>query len=277
MKKLNITVTKQDGSKEKFNPEKVRRALRRTGLTTKEANTALKILYPHLKDGITTRQIYSKLYSIIRSLRPEKKYRFNLKRAFQLLGPSGYDFEDYTAKLFRRLGYTTELRVIPSGKCVTHEIDVIARKGKEKLMVECKFRNEPGAKCRIQTALYIYARFLDLVDGAKLHSKRPFTKPCLVTNAKFSSDAREYSRCRGMRLIGWRYPAQESLEILADRTKCYPVSVINMKHHTLRKLLKNKFITVQDIPDDSEELVRIVGLSPSNAKRIVKEAKDAQA
>jgi hypothetical protein len=276
MKTLGILVTKQDGTKEKFNPEKVRRALRRTGLTTKEADTALKLLYPHLKDGITTHQIYSKLYSIIRNLRPEKKYRFNLKRAFKLLGPAGYDFEDYTAKLFRRLGYTTELRAIPSGKCVTHEVDVIARKGNEKLMVECKFRNEPGAKCRIQTALYIYARFLDLAEGAKLRSKRPFTKPCLVTNAKFSSDARDYARCMKMRLIGWRYPSSESLEILADRTKCYPVSVINMKQHTLKKLLKNKFIIVQDIPNDPEELVRIVGLSPSNAKRIVKEAQDAR-
>ena len=276
MKKLDITVLKQDGTKEKFNPEKVRRALRRTGLSTKEADNALKLLYPHLKDGITTRQIYSKLYSIIRSLRPEKKYRFNLKRAFQLLGPSGYDFEDYTAKLFRCLGYTTEVRAIPVGKCVNHEVDVIARKGKEKMMVECKFRNEPGTKCRIQTALYIYARFLDLADGARLHSKRPFTKSCLVTNAKFSTDAKEYAQCMKMRLIGWRYPAHESLEVLADRTKCYPVSVISMKQHTLRKLLKNKYVTVQDIPTDPDELVKIVGLSPSNAQRIVKEAKDAR-
>ncbi len=276
MRKLDITVLKQDGAKEKFNPAKVRRALRRSGLTTREADTALNLLYPHLKDGITTRQIYSKLYSIVRSIRPEKKYRFNLKRAFQLLGPAGYDFEDYTAKLFQCFGYKTELREIPTGKCVTHEIDVIARKGKEKLMVECKFRNEPGAKCRIQTALYIYARFLDLVAGATLRSRRPFTKPCLVTNAKFSSDAREYSRCMGMRLIGWRFPTQGSLEVLADSTKCYPVSVINMKQHTLRKLLKNKFITVQDIPDDPKVLVDRVGISPTNARRIVKEAKDAQ-
>ena len=78
-----------------------------------------------------------------------------------------------------------------------------------------------------------------------------------------------------MRLIGWRYPLKDSLEVLADRTKCYPISAINMKQHTLKKLLKHKYITVQDIPTDPDELVKIVGLSPTNAKRIVKEARDA--
>jgi hypothetical protein len=276
MKKIGIMVIKRDGTKEKFNPSKVKHALRRSGLSNKEAETALKLLYSKLKDGMSTRQIYSKLYSIIRSLRPEKKYRFNLKQAFIKLGPAGYFFEEYTAKLFQFLGYETELRAIPIGRCVTHEVDVIAEKGREKMMVECKFRNEPGTRCRIQTALYIYARFLDLEEGARLISKIPFTKPCLATNAKFSSDVLDYAECVGMRLLGWAYPRNESLEILADRTKCYPISVINMKQHTLRTLLKNKFIVVQDIPDNPNELAKATGISLSSARRIAKEAQEAR-
>lgn len=276
MKKLDITVIKKDGTKEKFKPAKVRRALRRSGLSTKEAETTLKLLYPKLRDGMSTRQIYSKLYSIIRSLRPEKKYRFNLKQALIKLGPAGYFFEDYTAKLFQCLGYETELRAIPIGRCVTHEVDVIAKKGREKMMVECKFRNEPGTRCRIQTALYIYARFQDLAEGARLHSKIPFTKPCLATNAKFSTDVLKYAECMGMRLLGWAYPRDGSLEILADRTKCYPISVISMKQHTLRTLLKNGFIVVGDIPENPEELAKATGISISNARRIVNEAREAR-
>ena len=44
---------------------------------------------------------------------------------------------------------------------------MVASKGKENYMIECKFRNQPGYKCRIQTALYVYAMFLDLREGAK--------------------------------------------------------------------------------------------------------------
>ncbi len=271
-----IWVTKEDGTKEKFDPKKVMRAVRRSGLNQKETDTVLKLLKPHLKSGITTRQIYSRVYGIIRRLRPEVTHRYNLKRALKLLGPAGYDFEDFTGKLFECMGYKTEIRQVPIGKCVTHETDVIARKGKEKLMVECKFRNEPGTKCRIQTALYIYARFMDLRDGAKIYKKQPFTQPCLVTNARFSRDARDYAKCMGMRLLGWRYPWKESLEILIDKTKCYPISVVKMTSHTLHVLLKRGIITVQDVPENPKEFADLTGISLSNARRIVKEAQMAR-
>ncbi len=270
--KNEILVVKEDGSKEKFDPAKVKRALRRSGLSPKEAEIVLKLLKPYLRGGITTKQIYSRVYGIIREMRPEVTHRYNLKRALQLLGPTGYDFEDFTAKLFECMGYEADVRQIPLGKCVTHETDVIARKGKEKLMVECKFRNEPGAKCRIQTALYIYARFLDLREGAKIYSKVPFTKACLVTNAKFSGHTITYAECMGMRLIGWRYPLAESLEVLIDRTKCYPISVIKMNAHTLRTLLKRGIFTVLDVPQNPKEFADLTGISLSNARRIVKEA-----
>ena len=271
-----IWVTKEDGTKEKFEPEKVRRAVRRSGLNKKESDEVLKRLRPHLKAGITTKQIYSRVYGIIRKLRPEVTHRYNLKRALLLLGPSGYDFEDFTGKLFACMGYQAEIRQIPIGKCVTHEIDVLARKGKEKLMVECKFRNEPGTKCRIQTALYIYARFLDLRDGAKIYKKHPFTQACLVTNARFSQDTIDYAKCMGMRLIGWRYPFHESLEVLIDRTKAYPISVIKMNLHTLHTLLKRGLVTVQDVPASPKELADLTGISLSNARRIAKEAEVAR-
>ena len=184
----DIWVRKQDGRQEKFNPLKVKRALRRSGLSAKETEIALKLLNPKLQNGISTKKIYALVYGIIRSLRPEVTHKFNLKHALLLLGPAGYEFEDFISNLFKALGYSTQVRQIPIGKCVTHEVDVIAKKGKEKLMVECKFRNEPGTRCRVQTILYVYSRFMDLRAGAKLHSKNPFTKACLATNAKFPKD-----------------------------------------------------------------------------------------
>ena len=271
-----IWVVKETGEKEKFSIMKVKRAIRRSGLSPRETEKVLSVLLDRIKDGMTTKQIYSNVFRIIRELRPEASYKYNLKHALQLFGPAGYDFEIFVARLFESLGYATEFRQIPQGKCITHETDVIAIKGKERIMAECKFRNEPGKRCRIQTALYIYARYLDLRDGAKIYSKVPFTQPCLVTNAKFSGDVIAYADCIGMRLIGWKHPLKGSIECLIDKTKCYPVSVINMKRPTLQKLIQNEIITVQDVPDDPKDLAKKTGISLKNAQRIVEEAKRAR-
>jgi hypothetical protein len=274
--KKEIFIVKEDGSREKFSPDKVKRAMRRSGMSAKECDTALKMLHPKLKDGMATKKIYALVYGIIRELRPEVTHRYNLKRALLMLGPAGYFFEDFIGRLFAALGYEIAVRQVPTGKCITHEVDVIAWKGGEKLMVECKFRNEPGTRCRVQTALYVYARFLDLRGGARIYSKNPFTKPCLVTNAKFSGDVVSYAKCMGMRLIGWRYPFRGSLEQLIDKTKCYPISVIRMNVHTLRTLLKRGIVTVGDVPPTAKELSKLTGISPSRASRIVKEAELAK-
>ncbi len=268
-----IMVVKESGKKEHFDPYKVKRALRRSGLNGKEAEEVLELFYPHLHDGMSTKKIYQKVFQIVRNLRPEIKHKYNLKRALKRLGPAGYIFEDFIAKLYGCMGYDTRLRMRPKGKCVSHEIDVVASKGKEKLMIECKFHSEPGMKCRIQTALYVYARFLDL---AAIDEENRFTKPHLVTNTKFSTQAVKYSRCMGMPLLGWKYPLRGSLEYLIDREKCYPVSVINMKKQTLDRLFKKNMITIPDIPGKPDELMKQTGISKSTAKRIVKEASYAR-
>lgn len=260
-----IQVVKENGEKEKFRPQKVNRALRRSGLSSREADSILEELEPMLYDGITTKKIYHMVYGLVRDKRPEVTHKYNLKRALQMLGPAGYYFEDYTSKFMQCIGYKTETRQRLTGRCVDHEIDVIASKGSNKFMIECKFHNEPGTRCRIQTALYVYARFLDLKEYR-------FTKPWLVTNTKFSADVVSYAECMGIPLLGWRYPLKESLETLIDRKKCYPVSVIDMSQHTLAMLLKRGIVTVQDVPESPQSLVNFTGISLANARKIVEGA-----
>ena len=78
-----------------------------------------------------------------------------------------------------------------------------------------------------------------------------------------------YAECVGMTLLGWRYPLRESLEARIDRSRCYPVSVINMKAQTLYMLLRNGIVTVLDVPESPQRLVDNTGISISNARRIV--------
>ena len=271
-----IWVVKEDGTKEPFRDDKVKNALRRAGLSPKEVKEAIAELHPKLYNGITTNKIYSLTYQMLEEMKPEVSHVYNLKRALMDIGPEGYDFEDFMAKLLSLQGYTTEVRQMISGKCVSHETDILARKGGKTFMIECKFHNQPGTKCRIQTALYVYARYLDLVDGAKLGRCVDITKPWLITNTKFSEDVIAYAECVEMPLLGWRYPFKESLEAMIDKTKCYPISVIKMGNDNLRRLLSKKIITISDIPDSPERLADITGIPLAKSREIIEHAQYAR-
>ncbi|VVC02613.1 Restriction endonuclease [Candidatus Bilamarchaeum dharawalense] len=268
----DIWVIKESGEKEKFSPSKVKHALKRTGLSQKETDEILAKLETKLYDGISTKKIYAILYELIESSKPEVSHRYNLKRALFEIGPEGYEFETFISKLLTREGYQTDLRQIIQGKCVSHEIDVVAAKGSENYMIECKFHNQPGAKCRVQTVLYVYSRFLDLREGAKKGRCKEFTNPWLITNTKFSEDVLAYAQCMGIPLLGWKYPMKKSLEEMIDRTKCYPVTVINMSNDILRRLLAKSIVTISDIPENPDRLVDLTGIPIATAKQIIERA-----
>ncbi len=267
-----IMVVKESGEREPFSEEKAMGALKRAGLGGKEAMDVMHRLQSKLYDGIPTKRIYGILFELIDEVKPEVSHRFNLKRALFEIGPEGYEFEDFIGRLLGVQGYSTELRQIIEGKCVSHEIDVVASKAGKTYAIECKFHNLPGAKCKIQTILYVYARYLDLREG----DGRRIDSPWLITNTKFSEDVIRYAECMEVPLLGWRYPLHSSLESLIDRTKCYPVSVIPMGHEVLRKLLNRKIVTVSDVPDSAQRLSDSTGIPIAKAREIVERAEYAR-
>ncbi len=271
-----ITVVKETGEREDYDAAKVRDALRRAGLSGKGADGVVEKLEHRLYDGITTRKIYKIVYELLEETTPEASHKYNLKRALLEIGPAGYEFEDFTAKLLALEGYRTEVRQTIQGRCITHEIDVIATRGGDSHLLECKFHNEAGMRCRIQTALYVYARYLDIDEGAKLGMCRKFTAPWLVTNTKFSDDVVKYAECRGMPLLGWRHPLGNSLETRIDKTGCYPITVIPMSADVRGRMLAKKIITVFDIPESAEKLAELAGIALPRAREIVERAKYAR-
>lgn len=271
-----VWVVKESGEKELFNRQKARKALRRTGMSSKESDAALSRLGEKLYDGITTKKIYAELYGIIEGMKPEVSHKFNLKRALFDIGPEGYEFEDFIGRLLSTQGYSSDLRQTMSGKCVNHEVDVVASKNGRTYSIECKFHNQYGTRCRIQTALYVYSRFLDLKEGAKSGLCRNVTKPWLVTNTKFSEDVIRYAECMDFPLLGWRYPLSEGLETLIDKTRCYPITVIPMSRDVAGRLLSRKIVTVFDIPESAQKLSDISGIPLAKAREVVERAQYAR-
>jgi hypothetical protein len=70
-----------------------------------------------------------------------------------LLGPAGFSSKIYRTE---SEGYQTVTNLILSGKCVSHEIDVLIKKDNELAMVECKFHSARENKSNVKVPLYVF-------------------------------------------------------------------------------------------------------------------------
>jgi hypothetical protein len=223
-----IMVLKRSGEYEPFSEDKVRSSLERAGADDDLIDIVVGRVKGELYDGISTKELYRRVYDLLSELERPMASRYDLKNAILQLGPTGFPFERFVAGLLRERGYHVAVGQIVPGKCVEHEVDVVAHKGHEHLMIEAKFHNQPGTKSDIQDALYTYARFLDVeeawveVDGREGHLHRAW----LVTNTKVTSQVRQYTRCVGMRVTSWDYPYRNGLRDMVDESGLHPVTLL---------------------------------------------------
>jgi hypothetical protein len=249
-----IQVIKKNGERELYSEEKVVRSLQNSGADEKIINDILKKLNKILHDGISTKEIFSFVFRELRRRESSLGARYNLKQGIiEMSLGGGYVFEKFMGKVFQKMGYAVELNKTIKGKNIEHEIDVIVKKGSEVGMVECKHFSKPELGVSIQTALYVYARFLDV--------KNLFNKVFLATNTKFSPQVIKYSKGVGVNLIGWRYPQKESLELLIGKYKIYPITILPISKSRMRIYLEKEILTFEDllkIPDLSSKLKKII-------------------
>ncbi|MDD1770773.1 MAG: restriction endonuclease [Methanomassiliicoccales archaeon] len=257
-------VIKRSGEREQFDPGKARAAVMRAGVGAGEADEIVERLIPQLYDGITTEEIYRRIHQ---SLERGEAARYGLKKALLRLGPEGWHFETFVGRLFAAEGYSVRVRQILEGRCVSHEVDAVAEKAGEKVMVECKFHNALGIKCAIQCALSAQSRYLDLKEGHGIASA------CLVTNTRFTSDVVRYASCTGMRLLSWRWPEEAGIERLVEKHRLYPITVLDLGRHDLSVLLDNDIILVGEMLERADVVARL--LTRPSADKALRMAADA--
>ncbi len=258
-----VIVVKANGEKEAFSEGKLLRSIKRAGVPPELHQETLSHVQEKLYDNIPTSEIYHHVLEFLDKT-PAKyaKAKYSLKQSLMDLGPTGYPFEDYYARLLETEGYTTQTRMILQGSCVTHEIDVIAEKDSEKMLVEAKFHNGPGTTTDVHVSLYTKSRFDDLKE--RYH----FTKALIITNTKATSDAIAYAQCVGMDVISWSYPEGKSLREIVEKEKMYPITALTtlstaQKQQLLEKqvvlckeLHKNPHMLLEvGIPDDKQQAI----------------------
>ncbi len=268
-----VWVVKRNGEKETFDKRKIIRTCLRSGASKKVAEEIAREIEKRIYNGISTDEILKMVLELLEEKTIAQAARYDLKMALFRLGPTGYDFEKFVARLLREYGYKTKTNVIVKGFCVTHEVDVLAEKEGNLFMIECKFHNTPGIYTGLKEVMYTYARFLDIKQGPNDHR---FVKAWLFTNTKFSHDAKKYAKCRNVLLTGWKYPYGESIEKLLEKKKLYPITTLrNVSKREEESLIDNGFVFCRDLLKEEPKIIsNSTGIKLKKVHEIVKEAKN---
>lgn len=258
-----IIITKSNGDQEVFDDSKLIRSLQRVQATELEIDRVLHHVRTRLRNGMTTRDIYSLAHNALASFQKKnpKAIRYSLKQSIMQLGPSGFPFEQFVARVYVELGYTCQVGVMVQGNCIQHEVDILAYKGDEVICIEAKFHNEPYMKSDTKVALYVKARFDDLV-GQKISidkKNKHITRGILITNTNFTDNAEKYVECTGgYDLISWNKPEKKGLLDYIQDYGLHPVTVIpELKKREITALLNQGVIVCSDIKKQKHVLTKI--------------------
>lgn len=266
--KNKIFVINLRKEKEPFSFKKVYQSARNCGASKEIALSIASQIEREAFPGITTSQIFDRIFELLLNKSPQSAIRFNLKRAIEKLGPTGFPFEKFVGKIFEAEGFEIKLNQIIPGFCTKYEIDFLAKKENLIYIGECKFRQELGGRVDLQAALSNYARFLDIEKGKFLNSRMNY-KSIIITNTKFTQEAIKYSECVGVSLLGWKYPKGRGLEILIEKNQFFPITILPSVSQSLAKILiEQKIILVKDIFKKEFKKVKI-----PHKEQIEKEAK----
>ncbi len=261
-----MNVIKANGSIESFSEEKVLSSIKRAGVPQSLQFHILENVRNKIYNNIPTTEIYKFIMeSLDRSSQPMTKSKYSLKQAIMQIGPTGYPFEDFIAKVLTEEGYKTITRQVLMGKCVSHEIDVILERNAQKYMIEAKYHNSPGARTDVQVSLYVKARFDDLKE------KHSFTQAWVVTNTKATSNAIAYALCSGIRIISWSYPEGESLRDLIEKSKMHPVTMLASLSQSQKEELLNRHIVLCKELRTNPDLLTLLHLGPEKKEKVLQE------
>jgi hypothetical protein len=275
MKNKAVGITKSSGNSMPFSIQKLRNSLKRTGADEQTITNIANKVEEELYEGISTKEIYNRAYALLKKHKGHLASKYKLKKAIYELGPTGFPFEVFISKILQYSGYKTEVGQIVQGKCVSHEIDVLAYKDAHVIMIECKFHGEQGLNSNVKVPLYIHSRFLDVEKAWNSSKKKNFLKEgWVVTNTRFTENAIQYGECAGLYLLSWDYPENDGLKDRIDRLGLYPITVSSLLSKREKQfLLSRKVVLYRELLKDSFFLDHL-GISEVRKNRILNEVKE---
>ncbi len=246
MAKQQFDIIKSSGETVIFSVEKLRNSLKASGASAVLVKKIVAMVMDELYEGISTKEIYNRAFSILKKQKSVYASKYKLKKAIYELGPTGFPFERFVSGILNYSGYKTEVGTVVQGACVPHEIDVMATKNTVLNIIECKFHGEEGRKCNVKVPLYIHSRFNDLVRYMESNkkTKEKTTLGWVVTNTRFTTDALNYGKCAELYLLSWDYPNGDGLRDRIDRLGLYPITVSTLLSNREKQFLLSRDIVL---------------------------------
>lgn len=271
-----VNVEKASGDLVPFDIEKLRDSLFRSGANDVIVEEIIDQINSELFEGMTTKEIYNRAFGLLKRTSKASAAKYKLKKALHELGPSGYPFEDFVAEILKFQGYKVRVGEIIRGHCVQHEVDVIAEKEGEYLIVECKFHQHQDRFCDVKVPLYIHSRYNDIVRALSANGNLKGKSPegWIVTNTRFTSDAIQYGTCSNLKLIGWDFPKRGNLKERIDISGLHPITCLTTLTKREKDVLLERELVLCREMINAEDILKELRISEQRISNIINEAID---
>ena len=275
MNSKKIFITKTNGKQEEFDINKVAYSLKKVGASDKSIQNVLEHLEKQVHNGMSTHDIYKLAFSLLHDQERAPALRYSMRRSIMDLGPSGFPFEKFLGEVFKKKGFSILTDQVVRGRCVEHEVDVVAYNDEKLIMAEVKFHNELGVKSDLKVALYVKARMDDLKHAVFNYGgkERKLDEGWLITNTKFSAPAIQYAECEGLKMIGWNYPVGAGLETMIEKSDLHPLTVLTTLSQSHKKQLMDSGTVLCGSVRHDKSLLKPLGLSDAEIQSVVDETK----
>ena len=268
-----MKVKKHSGEIVSYNRGKLVSSLKNSGATKEVAEQIIQEVESQFYNGITSREIFKIAFKKLKSYSKAHAARYNLKNGILKLGPAGFYFEKFIARIFELENYQTVTNVFLEGNCISHEIDLIVKKELHLAMIECKFHGSQEAKTDVKVPMYILSRFNDVknINYTVFNQNENLDKCWLVTNNKFTSEAIKFGECSGLNLLSWNYPLGNSLKDFVSKYNVYPITCLTTLTQVEKEiLLLENILTVHDFIHVRKHNSKLK-LSQNRLKNVIKE------
>lgn len=266
-------VIARDGSKEKYSKSKLCSSLVNAGADIHVAKQICADIHKRVTPGQTTSTLFRSALQKLLKQDLTVAVRYSIREAVDSLGPAGFFFEEYLEAMLRLHGYTTTRNIMIQGRAVGHEVDIFAEKGKDRYIIEAKYRNERHSKVHIEDVMYAHARLQDVlknserkVDGFRYHV-------WIITNTEFTDHASDYAQVYNISLTSWLKPEKKSLLELIVKAKAFPITVLPSVTKPIREQFAARHIVLaQDIlPYSPQELKAEFSIPLQTAEKLFQE------
>jgi len=272
----NPLIEKASGELQEFNPEKLRSSLKKSGTDDVLSDEIVEEIIKQLQPGTTTNEIYRRAFELLRRRKRSNAARYSLKKAIMELGPTGYPFEQFLGQVLAHNGFEVKVGQVLQGRCVTHEIDVVATQNHTQYLVECKFYNSPGKYASVQVPLYVRSRVNDIIEFREKLPEYSQTRfyGWVVTNTRFTDDALQYGRCAGLHMLSWDLPREKSLKEMVESAGLFPVTALTGLNHKQKEMLMSKNVVLCKQLITNPGMLGELGLTETRYRQIISEAEE---